>query len=600
MTQSVNWFPGERSFKCRQKIKNKIPLGCFLIGLLSLQICSYASKKEFTLKDSVEIQKDLKFARQYVHTNFDSALTVALHALNLAKETQYKKGINDANAVLGYIYSIGERWHTPKERELLAQQISRQLNSNRSLSTVLIDIADDYYRFTLKKHAADAMESSAHIAELENNYQNQAYALIRKGEILGEIGKIDSCREAYSRAFALLIKRKDSVLLSQCYISKGKTEMALGNYSMSIENFTNAEELVRRTDQAKLIICYLGIAQNYLYLQQHLKAVKYIETCEQSPLINKNLQLKSQLLLVQSQYLEKFDERQALDKYKEYVQYRDSLYLINEISYITRMRSYFNSQKKEEEIEEIRQEVDLERIKRRTFLIVSLILGGVVIASIFGVRKRNKILARENEVAHERLRLDQERLRNLEEKAQIETQREANKKELELIEKENLRQDLERAELERQKLELELDEKHRTLLTSTMQKEQYQEFFTELIDELTQIKGNTDKKELTQSIDKVLNLVKGKINQADDWDKIKLYFEKVHPEFFEKLKTEYPDLSVNELKFCAYTKMNLNGKEISRLLNINPSSVQVSRYRLKRKMGLPEDVNFTDYILQNY
>lgn len=599
MTQSVNRLSEKFSIKLKE-IEREILFFGIVISFICIPLSVFGAKKKITPQDTIIIQNNLKFARQFVHVNYDSALTVALHSLHQSKAFQYKKGINDANAVLGYIYSVGERWHTPKERELLAQQISRQLSNNRPLSTVLIDIADDYYKFTLKKHAAEAMESAAHIAELEDSYKNQAYALIRKGEILGETGDIASCRDAYSRAFALLIKRKDTVMLTQCYISKGKTEMTMGNYALSLENYSLAEDLVKHKDRAKLIICYLGRAQNYLYLQQHLKAVKYIEICEQSPLINKNLQLKSQLLLVQSQYLEKFDERQALAKFKEYVRCRDSLYLTDEISYITKMRSYFNSQKKEEEIEVIRQEVDLERIKRRTFLIISLILGGVVIASIFAVRKRNKILARENEITRERLRLDQERLRNLEDKAQIETQREANKKELELIEKENLRQDLERAELERRKLELELDEKHRTLLTNSMQREQYQEFFAELTNELTQIKGNTDKKELTRAIDKVLNLVKGKINQADDWDKIKLYFEKVHPEFFGKLKADYPDLSVNELKFCAYTKMNLNGKEISRLLNINPSSVQVSRYRLKRKMGLPEEVNFTDYIIQNY
>jgi hypothetical protein len=577
----------------------KALLCSFLFIFFSICISS-AKSENYNPTDTLKIQKDLQFARQFVHVNYDSALTVALHALSQAKLNEYKKGITDANIVLGYIYSIGERWHTPKERELLAQQITRQLNDNRSLSKVLIEIADDYYRFTLKKHAAQAMENAAHIAQLEDNVGNQVYAFTRRGEILGEIGDIANCRNAYTKAFALLKPLKDSITLTKCYISKGKTEMALGNYSLSLENFEAAENLIRKKDPAQLIICYLGKAQNYLYLQQHLKAVKFIERCEQSSLISSDLKLKSQLLLVQSQYLEKFDPRLALDKYKEYILCRDSLYLTNEISYITRMRSYFNSQKKEEEIEQIRQNVDIERIKRRSFLIISLILGSVVIVSIFAVRKRNKILARENAVTRERLRLDQERHRNLEEKAQIETQRQANKKELELIEKEHLRQELESAELEQRALKLELDEKHRTLLTNSMQREQHQEFLTEVLNEITQIINNNDKKELRQSLDQLATQLKAKINQADDWDKIKLYFEKVHPDFFEKLKAEFPDLSINELKFCAYTKMNLNGKEISRLLNINPASVQVSRYRLKRKMNLPEDVNFTDYILQKY
>jgi len=46
--------------------------------------------------------------------------------------------------------------------------------------------------------------------------------------------------------------------------------------------------------------------------------------------------------------------------------------------------------------------------------------------------------------------------------------------------------------------------------------------------------------------------------------------------------------------------MNFKGKEIIRLLNINPQRVPVARYRLKRKMNLPEAVNFKDFIYQSY
>ena len=90
--------------------------------------------------------------------------------------------------------------------------------------------------------------------------------------------------------------------------------------------------------------------------------------------------------------------------------------------------------------------------------------------------------------------------------------------------------------------------------------------------------------------------IKSKLDLSDDWDQIKVHFEKVHPEFFIRIKDDYPDLTVNDLKLCAYSKLKFSNKEIGRLLNINTSSVQVSRYRLKRKMNLPEEINFDDFV----
>lgn len=583
-------------------IKNylcKISFGCVLLLYVCLPIDLFGTDNE-KKNDTNQIQINLELARNMLPESYDSSLNIALRTLYKAQAANYKKGISDANEVLGYIYAQSEKWHTPKESELLAMQITSQLNNNRPLSKVLIDIAEDYYRFTLKAHAAEAMDNSANIAGIERNFENQIYALTRKAEILGEIGDKENCNETYSSIFTLLNKQNDSVLLIKSYISCGKTEMLLGNYSMSIDNFNKAITLIRTNDTINLVICYLGFAQNYLYLQQHLKAIEYIERCEQIPMCNSNLNLRSQLYLVQSQYYEKFDQYLALSKYKDYIMCRDSIYLINEKSYINVMRSYFNSQKKEEEIDQIRQQVDLERIKRRTFLILSLILGAFGTISVFAVRKRNKILARENDIAHERIRIDQERQQNIAERTSINRQKEENKKQLELIEKQKLQQELERAELERQRLELELDEKHRSLLTNSIQNEQYNEFLNEMINQIAQLKSCNDKRQWSNLLDQLSTTIKSKQNQTDDWENIKLYFEMIHPNFFEKLKNNFPDLSINELKLCAYTKMNLNGKEISRLLNINPSSVQISRYRLKKKLGLPEEVNFTDYILQNY
>ena len=143
---------------------------------------------------------------------------------------------------------------------------------------------------------------------------------------------------------------------------------------------------------------------------------------------------------------------------------------------------------------------------------------------------------------------------------------------------------------------MKLDEKHREILTHAIQINQQKEVLTSVQSEIINIIKLEEPEKIINSLKQLTSEVKTRIDLSDDWYQIKLHFEKVHPEFFQKLISEFPGLTVNELKLCAYTKLKFSNKEIGRLLNINSSSVQVSRYRLKKKINFPEEVNFDDFI----
>jgi DNA-binding CsgD family transcriptional regulator len=60
----------------------------------------------------------------------------------------------------------------------------------------------------------------------------------------------------------------------------------------------------------------------------------------------------------------------------------------------------------------------------------------------------------------------------------------------------------------------------------------------------------------------------------------------------DKLRKAYPQLTHGDLKLLAYLKLNLNNKEIADLLNISHRSVEVSKYRLRRKLNLKNNDKF--------
>lgn len=63
------------------------------------------------------------------------------------------------------------------------------------------------------------------------------------------------------------------------------------------------------------------------------------------------------------------------------------------------------------------------------------------------------------------------------------------------------------------------------------------------------------------------------------------------------MKSLHPELTSSDLKLCAYLRLNLTSKEIAPLLNISVKSVEIKRYRLRKKMNLDRNENLTDYIL---
>lgn len=75
-----------------------------------------------------------------------------------------------------------------------------------------------------------------------------------------------------------------------------------------------------------------------------------------------------------------------------------------------------------------------------------------------------------------------------------------------------------------------------------------------------------------------------------------IQMDELHQEFFQKLKDQFPALSVHDLRLCAYLKIGLNSKEIAEILNILPSSAFISRSRLRKKLNLKPEEDLHDFL----
>lgn len=161
------------------------------------------------------------------------------------------------------------------------------------------------------------------------------------------------------------------------------------------------------------------------------------------------------------------------------------------------------------------------------------------------------------------------------------------KNELALKELENNQQLM---SFENEKLTQDIDSKNRELAISTMSLIKKNEF-------LNTIKKELVSKNSVAGIKDVIAIIDKNINNNDDWKFFQQAFNNADKDFLHKIKAKHPSLTPNDLKLCAYLRLNLSSKEIAPLLNISARSVEVKRYRLRKKMELEHEVSLVSYIL---
>lgn len=142
-----------------------------------------------------------------------------------------------------------------------------------------------------------------------------------------------------------------------------------------------------------------------------------------------------------------------------------------------------------------------------------------------------------------------------------------------------------------------LSQKEKEIISYAINMVQQKRFLKNIKDELKGFSKKIPGEELL-TLDRIITKLSFYDDNEEEWERLKAHFDSVHSGFFSKLKSKYPSLTQTELEHCSFIKLQLPTKEIARMLNIDPKSVQASRYRIKKKMGLPLETDLRDIIGQ--
>ena len=153
---------------------------------------------------------------------------------------------------------------------------------------------------------------------------------------------------------------------------------------------------------------------------------------------------------------------------------------------------------------------------------------------------------------------------------------------------------LENEQLKSEKQQLEIALQNKKLVATSMMLAEKDQALKDIKDHIADARGQ----------DGVTDDVAAKINMAvnmhlvsdREWERFKISFEQVYPDFFESLKTQYPDLTEYDLRLCAFYMMGIDTKQIALMLSVQPLSVQRSRSRIRKKMALDRNTDFITHL----
>ena len=474
----------------------------------------------------------------------------------LAHKINFPRGEFENLRVLGAVFAQRSNYAVGLDYFLRALTVAGKLPDQTQLARVLRNVGMIHNAQHEPQKSLPFYERALQLYQKEGDVYGQASVLTVLGEVLVKLNQYDKGLATLKQSMTLfnsLHKQHDYVMSMMAYAWGLKMQ---GKYNESINYYQKSLPMV----EAEQHVYGIGNVQNnlaeaYYELGDYQKAEAYalaaLGTLKPTGIWSEIRNAEKHLFQIYTALGNKAKSRQRFETFEAA---QDSVFGQQRSQAIAEVETRYQTKLKDQQIAGLSQKTQLQE-----YLLIVGVLGGILLLVVLG------------------LLYNRYKLRDKEKRA-IEQQRETER---------------ELSQAQQEKLQLELDLKHRELASSALFAYQKNEMLGNLKEQVDELLLEPDKPQKLKAIQKFIH---SNLHFDDDWNAFKLHFEQVHPRFFEKLQSNFPDLTPNELKLCAYTRINLSNKEIARLLNVNSSSVEMARYRMKKKVGLEGQTTITDFI----
>jgi len=485
----------------------------------------------------------LKQTEEYMKTNRTKAMSYLQEALKLESK------IADSTRVSLYVtagntYKDQESYYLSLNFYYKALEINNRINTRESYS-ILNNIGGNYYLMGNYKKARYFWEKS--LKNFENSEPSQKS--VEGSIIYNNLAVLEKEQGNYARALEMLkefksrnISSKDTFNIIMAFENLADVHLKLKETDTAIENLRNGISLAKRINSSyDLASLYNVLGKLYLdNLNNRDSASYYLKNAYY--LSDKSS--FSDIKLYSSESLVKLFEKEK--DYKSALQYLHTAKSLSEITInqendkkVNRLEIEFNEKMTQNEL--LASQTKRERFF--IFGIVLLLFFSVIIFLMFKLQK-SKTAKRvaENEL-----------------------------------------------------LSKKLGEKNKELTNSAIQMLQTSEIIQSTQKELSELNSGTE-----MSDNKIFHIISELKKSSKGFGKDEFYkiFMETEDQFYKKLLNEFPDLTKNELRLCAFLKLNLSSKEISDITHQSPHSIVVARSRLRKKLRLSNSESLNNFLIK--
>lgn len=151
---------------------------------------------------------------------------------------------------------------------------------------------------------------------------------------------------------------------------------------------------------------------------------------------------------------------------------------------------------------------------------------------------------------------------------------------------------------ENQALHNAVEMKRQEVMNVALSIVEQREFLESLSETIKKLEKAEDEKEKDRLIAELSTSIKQRLSYESDVDSQYFYAqaESLHEDFNAKLSENFPNLTQQERRLATLLRLGFSSKYIATLMNITPKSVEISRYRLRQKLGLEKGDNLVNFI----
>jgi len=516
----------------------------------------------------------------YYQGFYTKAIDYHIKSLNAYKKIGDKKGISGSYNNIGLVYEYQGAYTKAISYYLKSLKISEEIGDKKVIQSAYNNIGGIHYNQGAYDEALSYFFKSLKISKEIGIKKGEADSYNNIGSIYRQQGFEDKSLQYHLKSLKIKEEIGDKRGLFSSYQNLGVSYYTKGSYDKTLSYYLKSLNIAEEMDDKHgIATTYLNISalnirladstainetQRIEYLKKAIKnssrSYKLAKETGSLPLVSEACNS------LMNTYSKLGNYKRAIEFSEIYIISKDSLFDKTKTKELAKIEAKYEYQKQTEidslaHVNEIKikdqvllREKEVSKMKIITFVIIGSIILIVTLLIIYlqrGRIKKNKMISQQ-----------EKQLTNV---------------------------NLKNKELENKNLLSELEYKHKEVVNFALHIAEKNDFLENLQKTLNASNDQIDPKTLKK-------LIAQNLSTEKDRAEFNANIESLNDSFFLKLGEKFPKLTKNDKRLCALLRLNLSSKEIASIQNISPNSVDVNRYRLRKKLDITTDEDLSNFL----